>query len=82
MKTAFILAGAITLVLMSMEGPASASPAPSTGATKVLNDLNGLKDILNGHERRLKRSLFGDIGSSLGTLTTKFEDFEPWVDNY
>ena len=70
MKTAFILAGAITLVLMSMEGPASASPAPSNEAVKVFNDWAFALKKAPGSEpeccpcrSRGKRSIFGDIGT-------------------
>ena len=67
MKATLILAGAIALLLMSMEGPASASPAPGGAAVKVFSDLNGLKDIIEGEPEccpcrsRGKRSLLGDI---------------------
>ena len=48
MKTALILAGAITLVLISMERPASGSPAPpppeaiASPMSDSLNDNEGL----------------------------------------
>ena len=38
MKTALILAGAITLVLISMEGSASGSPPPNEAEASLMSD--------------------------------------------
>merc|ERR1712117_848826 len=86
MKTALVLVGAVTLVLMSMEGPASASPAPSEtaeeatqdmGAIKVLEDIRALNDALEAHEQavRQKRDLLGKIGGMIHGLVGRIGGF-------
>merc|ERR1712012_1215394 len=86
MKTALLLVGAVTLVLMSMEGPASASPAPSEteeeaiqdmGAIKVLEDVRALNDALEAHEQALrqKRDIFSSISGMVSGLVSKVSGF-------
>ena len=60
MKTALILAGAITLVLISMERPASGSPAPPP--PEAMNDNEGL--VRQKRDRRVPCTAWGYIGGN------------------
>ena len=85
MKTALILAGAVTLVLMTMERPASGSPAPAPSAPKeaieAILALKALDEAIKANGGRQKRSLWGDLGKDLEDLVHKGGDkFGDWVD--
>jgi len=83
MKTALILAGAITIVLMSMEGPASASSAPPKKALEVLEDVKALNKALDEGLARYKRNIIDDWVGTIKNFGQKLsDDAMAWVNSY